>query len=68
MKIIITTQKPVLTQFGRLPYGMATDVPDQLAKFLVDRGDAAFVETKEAAVEPEVEQLSKTKGRRKEAK
>lgn len=54
MKIVITSTKPVLTQFGRLPKGQAVDVPEQLAKFLIDRGDAVAFETKQAIDRPSV--------------
>lgn len=52
MKIVITSKKPVLTQFGRLPHGLSVDVPDQLAIFLIERGDAVRFETKEAMDRP----------------
>ena len=52
MKIVITSKKPVLTQFGRLPNGQTVDVPDQLGVFLIDRGDAVRFETKEAMDRP----------------
>jgi stringent starvation protein B len=52
MKIVITSKKPVLTQFGRHPHGVTVDVPDQLAKFLIERGDAVCFETKEAMDRP----------------
>jgi stringent starvation protein B len=52
MKIVITSKKPVLTQFGRHPNGVMIDVPDQLAKFLIERGDAVRFETKEAMERP----------------
>jgi hypothetical protein len=52
MKIIITSKKPVLTQFGRHPHGVTVDVPDALASFLIERGDAAAYETKAAAPAP----------------
>jgi hypothetical protein len=56
MKIIITSKKPVLTQFGRHPHGVVVDVPDALASFLIERGDAAAYETKAPAPAPEPEQ------------
>jgi hypothetical protein len=51
-KIVVTNKKPVLTQFGRLPRDIPTDVPHQLAVFLVERGDAVYLETKEAMDRP----------------
>lgn len=54
MKIVVINKKPVLTQFGRLPHGVPVDVPDQLAKFLIDRGDAVAMETKEKMDRPTV--------------
>ncbi len=64
MNIIITSKKPVLTQFGRLPMGMTVDVPDNLAQFLIDRGEAQAVETKVAQPEP-VAAADKPAGRKK---
>ena len=52
MKIVVVTKKPVLTQFGRLVHGLPVDVPPQLAKFLIDRGDAVAYETKERMDRP----------------
>jgi hypothetical protein len=51
-KIVVTNKKPVLTQFGRLPQNVPVDVPPQLAKFLVERGDAVYLETKEKMDRP----------------
>ena len=52
MKIVVTTRKPVLTQLGRLPKDVPVDVPPQLASFLIERGDAVLLETKEAMDRP----------------
>lgn len=52
MKIVVINKKPVLTQFGRLPKDLPVDVPDQLAKFLIERGDAVALETKEKMDRP----------------
>lgn len=54
MKIVVINKKPVLTQFGRLPKDIPVDVPDQLAKFLIERGDAVALETKESMDRPTV--------------
>ena len=51
-KIVVTTRKPVITQFGRLPKDIPSDVPPLLAKFLVERGDAVYYETKVAMDRP----------------
>ena len=55
MKIVVINKKPVLTQFGRLPKDIPVDVPDQLAKFLIDRGDAVPFEVKERLDRPFVD-------------
>lgn len=52
MKIHITSKKPVLTQHGRLAVGSTVEVQDQLAKFLIERGDAVAFEVKEALERP----------------
>lgn len=52
MKIVITSKKLVLTQHGRFPQGHTVDVPDQLALFLIERGEAVRFETKEAMNRP----------------
>jgi len=52
VKIVVVTKKPVLTQFGRLPKDIPVDVPDQLAKFLIERGDAVLFEVKERLDRP----------------
>jgi hypothetical protein len=52
MKIVITAKKPVLTTYGRLPANVPVDVADQLAKFLIERGDAVLFETKQAIDRP----------------
>lgn len=52
MKIVIVTKKPVLTTYGRLPKDNPVDVPDQLAKFLIERGDAMAYEVKVAQDRP----------------
>ena len=52
MKIIIISDKPVLTQSGRLPKGVPLDVPDGLAQFLIGRGEASIVEVKAATIDP----------------
>lgn len=52
MKIVITSRKPVLTQLGRLPAGIPIDVPELLAKHLIEHGDAVLYETKEAMDRP----------------
>jgi stringent starvation protein B len=74
MKIIITSKNPVLTEFGRHPHGVVVDVPDALAGFLIERGDAAAYETKAAAPASEPEQTTaepddaeKKRGRAKKA-
>ena len=54
MKIVVVTKKPVLTQFGRLPKDIPVDVPAQLAKFLIERGDAVALETKNQMDRPTV--------------
>ncbi len=55
MKIVVITKKPVLTQFGRLQKDIPVDVPDQLAKFLIERGDAVTFEVKERIDRPFVD-------------
>jgi hypothetical protein len=55
MKIVVVTKKPVLTQFGRLAKDIPVDVPDQLAKFLIERGDAVAFEVKERIDRPFVD-------------
>lgn len=52
MKIVVTSKKPVLTTYGRLPANVPVDVADQLAKFLIERGDAVLFETKQAIDRP----------------
>jgi hypothetical protein len=52
MKIVVVTKKPVLTQFGRLAKDVPVDVPDQLAKFLIERGDAVAFEVKQRIDRP----------------
>lgn len=52
MKIVITSKKPVLTPYGRLPAGRPIDVNDHLSKFLIERGDAVLFETKQAIDRP----------------
>jgi hypothetical protein len=52
MKIVVVTKKPVLTQFGRLAKDIPIDVPDQLGKFLIERGDAVLFEVKERLDRP----------------
>lgn len=52
MKIHITSKKPVLTQHGRLAVGSTVEVPNQLAQFLISRGDAVAFEVKEAIDRP----------------
>lgn len=52
MKIVVIAKKPVLTQFGRLAKNVPVDVPDQLAKFLIERGDALAYEVKERLDRP----------------
>jgi hypothetical protein len=51
-KIVVTTKKPVLTQLGRLPKDVPVDIPQPLATFLIERGDAVLFETKEAMDRP----------------
>lgn len=68
MKIIITSNKPVLTQFGRLPHGTTVEVPEGLAQFLIARGEAAVFETKVGGIDPApAEEKVKTRGRPKKA-
>ena len=68
MKIIITSSKPVLTQFGRLPHGTTVEVPEGLAQFLITRGDAAMFETKTGSIDPApADEKVKTRGRPKKA-
>lgn len=53
MKIVVTSKKPVLTaSHGRLPRDIPVDVPEHLAKFLIDRGEAVLLETKELMDRP----------------
>jgi hypothetical protein len=52
MRIVIVSKKPVLTPTGRLPTGIPIEVNDHLAKFLIERGEAQTVETKEAQDRP----------------
>lgn len=52
MKIHITSKKPVLTQHGRFAMGSTVEVQDQLARFLIERGDAVAFEVKEAMDRP----------------
>jgi len=54
MKIVVTSAKPVLTQMGRLRKDVPVDVPDQLGRFLIERGDAVAFETKESQDRPSV--------------
>lgn len=64
MKIVITSKKPVMASgHGRLPAGVPIDLPANLAKFFIERGEAVLLETKEAMDRPlaeggEVEQSS----------
>lgn len=64
MKIVVTSKKPVLASgHGRLPAGIPVEVADQLGLFLIERGEAVRLETKEAMDRPladggEVEQSS----------
>ena len=53
MKIIVVSKKPVFTaERGRLPKDVPVDVSSILAKFLIDRGEAVLLETKEALNRP----------------
>ena len=63
MKIIVISNKPVLTQFGRLPKGVPVDVPDNLAQFLIDRGEASFMEVKTGTIDPSPADEKKPRGR-----
>lgn len=68
MKIIIISNKPVLTQMGRLPKGMTVDVPDGLAQFLISRGEAAMFEVKTGTIDPSLpDEKTKVRGRPKKA-
>jgi hypothetical protein len=68
MKILITSPKPILTQFGRLPKGMTVDVPEGLAQFLILRGEAAMLEIKTGEIDPSpTDEKPKTRGRPKKA-
>lgn len=64
MKIVVVSKKPVMAiGHGRLPAGVPVEVADQLGLFLIERGDAVRMETKEAMDRPlaeggEVEQSS----------
>jgi len=53
-KIVVTSTKPVLTHMGKLPKGIPQDVPEQLAKFLIEQGVAVLFETKEKMDRPTV--------------
>lgn len=56
MKIVITSKKPIMASgYGRLPTGVPIDVPANLAKFFIERGEAVLLETKEAMDSPLVE-------------
>jgi len=52
MIIVIVSKKPVLTPTGRLPAGVPIEVNDNLAQFLIERGDAVYLETKEKMDRP----------------
>lgn len=52
MQIVITSKKPVLTEYGRFPMGHTVNVPLPLAQFLIARGDAVALETKQASERP----------------
>lgn len=51
-KIVVTSKKPVRTQFGVLPKDIPIDLPHGLATFLMDRGEAVLYETKVAMDRP----------------
>ena len=55
MKIVVVTKKPVLTPTGRLPKDIPVEVPDQLGKFFIERGDAVLFEVKERIDRPFVD-------------
>lgn len=52
MKIIITSNKPILTQEGRLPKGVPIDVAEGLGQFLIGRGEASLIEVKASVIDP----------------
>jgi stringent starvation protein B len=53
MKIVVTSKKPVMAVgYGRLPAGVPVEVADQLGLFLIERGEAVRMETKEAMDRP----------------
>lgn len=53
MKIIVISKKPILTaESGRLPRDIPVDVSSALAKFLIERGEAVLLETKELLDRP----------------
>ena len=52
MKIVITSNKPVLIPQGRLPKGIPVEVSPTLANFLIEQGVAVLFETKEVMDRP----------------
>ena len=51
-QIVIISKKPVLVPEGRLPAGVPIEVDPLLARFLVERGEAQYIERKTDPVDP----------------